>query len=67
MAKIQVTGESSCVVTLSEPDEEGDYSWTSGCAETQDAYRPLDETINDAIVHVDIQCRWAGGRPEAGR
>ncbi len=55
MAKIKVEGD-RCTVTLSKPDEDGDYGWTAGCGAEADAYRPLDEAVGYAEVHVDFQC-----------
>lgn len=67
MAEIKVLGK-NCQVTLSEPDEDGDYSWTAQCGEVADAFRPIDEAIANAENHVD--CAWTVGNPEqhgAGR
>jgi len=55
MARIVVDSD-VCTVTLTEPDEDGDYGWTARCGETSDAARPIDEAIAEAEVHVDIQC-----------
>lgn len=56
MASITVQGMHSQVI-LSEPDEDGDYSWNcASCLARADAYRPLDEAIASAEIHVDMQC-----------
>lgn len=52
MAKIVVQGEDH-IVTLDEPDEEGDYVWTCSCGEKTGEYRPIDEAIAHAEAHVD--------------
>lgn len=53
MAKIMVEGDFG-TVTLSEPDEDGDYSWTCSCGlHKASEYRPLDEAISSAEMHVD--------------
>jgi hypothetical protein len=60
MAKIKVEhdgGASFGVVTLTPPDENSDYSWEcSACRKRADAYRPIDEAIMYAELHIDRQC-----------
>jgi len=56
MAKIKIESDRTTVV-LGEPDEDGDYRWEClTCGALGDAFRPLDEAVNDAEVHVDVQC-----------
>lgn len=64
MAKIQVTGK-YCTVTLSEPDEDGEYDWMAWCGEAADAIRPLDEAVGHAEMHVDAP--WTSGNPRLHR
>lgn len=51
MAKIKVEGDYG-TVTLSEPDEDGDYVWTCTCGVKLTDYRPIDEAIDSAEAHV---------------
>jgi hypothetical protein len=60
MAKIQVTG-SGCTVTLSEPDEDGEYGWVAGCGGRSESVQAMGDTVADAEVHTDIQCPWVNG------
>jgi hypothetical protein len=55
MAQILVRS-AVCEVNLGESDEDGDYRWTAKCGAMGDTYRPLDEAVMDAEVHVDIRC-----------
>ena len=56
MAMIQIiNAEHGAAVQLSEPDEDGDYGWRCTCGVFDDDYRPVDEAIAHAEVHVDIQ------------
>lgn len=52
MAKIQAVG-GQCVVTLTEPDVDGDYGWTAKCGATSTEVRPIDEAIAHAGIHAD--------------
>jgi hypothetical protein len=57
MAKIIILADNGIsMATLSRPDEDGDYVWTCSYGHRGDAYRPIDEAVADAEVHVDIQC-----------
>jgi hypothetical protein len=56
MAVIKLMGPESEAV-LGEPDEDGDYRWTClDCGERGDVWRPLDEALADAEIHVDLKC-----------
>jgi hypothetical protein len=59
VAKIQVIGqERDHVATLSEPDEEGEYTFSCSHGETMIEYRPIDEVISQAEIHVDGGWGW---------
>lgn len=55
MAKIVVmSDDGECKVVLSEPDEDGDYTWDCTCGDFLDAHRPIDEAIATAESHIDM-------------
>lgn len=62
MATIQINGK-RCIATLrDDADYEGEYRWIASCgAVSQGAGGPsvghLADAINDAVVHVDVQCK----------
>jgi hypothetical protein len=49
---------SYCVVTISEPDEDGEVIWTSSCGQNSSdwGYQALADTIGDAGVHLEHRC-----------
>jgi hypothetical protein len=61
MARIAVQGESSCIVELTEADQEGRHEWTAGCGDQSDRPRFIADALADAEIHADIRCRWARG------
>lgn len=54
MASIQVTGTHGVVVTLTGPDDDGDYGWTCNGCLARYHVQPIADAIADAEVHVDI-------------
>lgn len=60
MATITITpedGRAYSSVTLSEPDEDGEYTWTCTCGTTSDRWEDTADAVASAEVHVDFQCR----------
>jgi hypothetical protein len=57
MAKIKVEGD-LCTATISEPDEDGDVTWTAICGASSAEWgpQPIGDTITDAENHVDLRC-----------
>lgn len=53
MASIQISSNAA-TVTLTPPDEDGDYGWTCSACLMRYEVQPLADAIEDAEVHVDI-------------
>ena len=53
MASIQVSN-GAVTVTLTEPDEDGDYGWTCSCGGRSESVQVIGDAIAHAESHVDI-------------
>jgi hypothetical protein len=54
MATVQINGN-YCTVTLDEPDEDGEYTWTAACGATSGdrGAQPMEDAVNEAESHAD--------------
>jgi hypothetical protein len=53
MAIIQVSNF-PVTVTLTRPDDDGDYGWTCTCGGSAESFQPIVDAIEHAGAHVDI-------------
>jgi hypothetical protein len=62
--EILVQADDGRVARLSGPDEDGDYGWSCRACwanEGDFGYQQLTDTIENATVHLEDQCRGEGG------
>lgn len=64
--RIKVEGD-HCTVTLSEPDEDGDYYWIAECDAVAEFIQPIEDAIANAEVHIEYQCPRLPMCPEVRR
>jgi hypothetical protein len=58
MTKIRVEGDTA-TVTLSEPDDDGEYLWSCECGSESDRWETTADAIASAEVHLEHHCPGA--------